>query len=217
MFANRKDAAIKLAHTLEKYKDQDVVVLGIPRGGAEIAYYVALHLHAMCSLIITRKLAYVENPEAAFGAIAEDGSLYLIEEASDSVSEEDINSAVEKERREIQRRIKLLRKGRALPDLTGKTVILVDDGIATGATLFAAISMCKKKHVGKLIVAAPISSQHMENELRKVADEVVILEKPFFFHAVGQGYRNFNNLTDEETIAFVDAWEQKVRASPMNH
>lgn len=162
-------------------------------------------------MIITRKLGHPENPEAAFGAVAEDGSVYLSEEASGSISAGEINHVIEQERREIQRRIRTLRKGRPMPTLTGKTVIIVDDGIATGATLFTAIKMCRKQKPLKLVVAAPIASRRMEYELRKIADEVTILEKPTFFHAVGQGYRHFENLSDSETIAFVDAWENRLK------
>jgi predicted phosphoribosyltransferase len=209
MFFDRKDAALKLAHALDKYKDRDVVVLGIPRGGVEIAYYVALYLNAEFSMVIIRKLGYPQNPEAAFGAVAEDGSLYLSDGPGGSILAEEINAILEIERKEIERRIKSLRKGRPLPDLNGKTVIIVDDGIATGATLFAAVTMCRKKNPSKLIVAAPIASQQMEDELRNMVDDVIVLEKPDSFYAVGQGYRHFQNLTDKETIMFVNAWENR--------
>lgn len=154
MFTDRKDAALELAKALGKYKDKNAVVLGIPRGGAETAYYVALHLHAELSLLVSRKLGHPANPEYAFGAIAEDGSIYLSPYARQELSEETINTVVEEQKKEIERRIKILRKGKPLPELKGRTVILVDDGIATGATIFAAIEMCKKRNAGKIIIAA---------------------------------------------------------------
>jgi len=122
-----------------------------------------------------------------------------------------MDSTVEAEWKEAQRRIKIWRKSRPLPDLTDKTVILVDDGIATGATLFTAISMCHKKKPAKIIVGAPIASENLEVELKKIVDDVVILEKPSDYHAVGQGYVDFQNLTDDETTAFVNAWDNRLK------
>lgn len=207
MFINRKDAAEKLSTALSGYRNKDVLVLGIPRGGAEIAYHIARYLNADLALIVTRKLGYPSDPEAAFGAIAEDGSVYLSPEASNIVPDDAMRAIIEQEKQEIKRRIQKLRKGRPLPGLKGRTVILADDGIATGSTLFAAIAFCRKMTVGKIIVAAPIAGQRIEYILRKMVDEVIILEKPEFFYAVGQGYRDFDDLSDEETVAFVDNWE----------
>ncbi|MFZ6014341.1 MAG: phosphoribosyltransferase family protein, partial [Bacteroidota bacterium] len=132
-------------------------------------------------------------------------------ETSDALTKEEKDKIIKKEQQEIQRRIRILRKGKALPEMKSKIIILVDDGIATGATLFTAIAMCKKKQPSKLVVAAPIASQQMEFELRKLVDDVLILEKPTSFYAVGQGYRHFENLSDEETMAFVDAWELRLK------
>lgn len=211
MFDDRKDAGIKLARALGKYKDENVIVLGIPRGGVEIAYYIALHLNAAFSMIMTRKLGYPESPEAAFGAIAEDGSVYLSEEAEGSVTDDEIRQAVATERAEIERRIVMLRNGNPLPDVTGRTVIIADDGIATGATVLTAVAMCRKRNPSKVVVAAPIATQWMMTQLRKVADEVVILEKPEYFYAVGQAYKHFENLTDEETQRFVEIWNNRLK------
>jgi putative phosphoribosyl transferase len=213
MFIDRKDAAQKLALALSAYRDQNAIVLGIPRGGVEIAYYVALYLHAELSLVITRKLGYQDNPEAAFGAVAEDGSLYLSPGATNVVSQDEIDEVAEMERKEIQRRIKKLRKGKSIPEMRGRTVIIVDDGIATGATLLAAIAMCKKRHPLKIVVAAPIASQRIENELETLVNDVIILEKPIYYYAVGQGYRHFYNLSDEDTIAFLDLWDNRLKTA----
>lgn len=209
MFADRKEGGEKLGLALEKYRNANVLVLGIPRGGAETAYYVAKHLNAELSLVVTRKLGYPFNPEAAFGAVAEDGSIYISEAAKHSVTEEQMNEVLLRQEQEIQRRIQKLRHGKPLPELRGKTVIIADDGIATGATLFAAIQLCKNKKAGKIIVAAPIAGERMETLLGKMVDEVVILEMPPFYSAVSQGYENFNNLTDDEALAFMDKWEKE--------
>jgi predicted phosphoribosyltransferase len=209
MFTDRKDAALQLAKALEKYKNKNAVVLGIPRGGAETAFYVALHLNAELSLLVSRKLGHPANPEYAFGAIAEDGSVYLSPSAKQELSEETINMVVDTQKKEIERRITILRKGKPLPELKGRTVILVDDGIATGATIFAAIEMCKNRNAGKIIVAAPVSGYEMEEKLAGKADEVVILEKPEDYYAVSQAYMSFYNLSDEDALKYMQRWEKE--------
>lgn len=209
MFINRMDAALKLAKALEKYKDKNAIVLGIPRGGAETAYYVAIYLHAELSLLVSRKLGHPANPEYAFGALAEDGSIYVNPMASQGLSDEIINTVVEEQKKEIERRIKLLRKEKPLPELGGRTVILVDDGIATGATLFAAIELCKNRNAGKIVVAAPVSGYSMEETLAKKVDEVIILEIPAGFFAVSQAYETFYNLTDADALGFMERWEKE--------
>jgi predicted phosphoribosyltransferase len=175
----------------------------------ETAYYVAEHLNADLSLVIVRKLGYPFNPEAAFGAVAEDDSVYLFEEAKRLLTEEEIYETLSREREEIQRRIQKLRRGKPLPDMKGRTVIIVDDGIATGATVFVVIELCKKQSAGKVVVAAPVSGNDIKIALRRVAHDVVILETPPFYSAVSQGYNNFWNLTDEEALNFMDKWEEK--------
>lgn len=209
MFKDRKDAALQLAKALEKYRNTGAIVLGIPRGGAETAYYVAMHLNAELSLLISRKLGHPYNPEYAIGAIAEDGTTYLNEGVKFELTEETINTLVEQQKKEIERRIKMLRKGEALPALKDKTVILVDDGIATGATLYAAINMCKKQGAGKIVVAAPVSGSDKKKELINEVDDVVILTTPAFYHAVSQAYEEFHNLTDEQALDFMEKWKNE--------
>jgi predicted phosphoribosyltransferase len=209
MFTDRKDAALQLAKALEKYKGRNALVLGIPRGGAETAYYVARQLDADLSLLISRKLGHPANPEYAFGAIAEDGSIYLNPASSGQLSEETIQEVVNEQKKEIFRRKTILRQGKPLPELKGRTVILVDDGIATGATIFAAIAMCKKQNAGKIIVAAPVSGYEMEEQLAQKADEVVILEKPDDYYAVSQAYLSFYNLSDEDALKFMQRREKE--------
>lgn len=209
MFIDRKDAGEKLGQALEKYRNSNALVLGIPRGGVETAYHVAKYLNAEMSLVITRKLGYPYNPEAAFGAVAEDGSLYIFDMARKNLPREEINAVLDQQKEEIKRRIQKLRRGKPLPELKGRTVIITDDGIATGATLFATIELCKKMQAGKIVVAAPISGKDMEEVLKTKVDDVVILEKPFFYSAVSQGYQDFHNLSDEEALAFMEKWDQE--------
>ena len=209
MFTDRKDAALQLAKALERYRNKNAVVLGIPRGGAEIGYYVAIHLNAEFSLLVSRKLGHPDNPEYAFGAIAEDGSIYLSPYARQDVSDDTIHESVEAQKLEIVRRVKVLRKGKPLPELKGRTVIIVDDGIATGSTVFVAIEMCKKKDAREIVIAAPVSGDRMEEMLAKRIDDVIILEKPFGFHSVSQVYKSFYNLTDAQVLNFMERWEDE--------
>lgn len=209
MFKDRKDAAIQLGHSLEKFRDQDPLIIGIPRGGVETAYYVAKHLKAEMSLVVTRKIGHPQNPEYAIGAIAEDGSIYLSPIGSEEVSQEEIQNIIVEQKTEIKRRIQQFRKGAPFPDVKDRLVILVDDGIATGATLFATIMFCKNKHAKTIVVAAPVAGQGMYQKLLKMVDDVTILETPIEYRAVSQVYENFYNLSDEETISFLEKWEKE--------
>lgn len=209
MFKNRQHAGEELGEALHRYKNQQALVLGIPRGGVETAYYVAKKLNAELGIVIARKLGYPGNPEAAFGAVAEDGSIYLSEMARKYLSEAEMQQVIDAQRKEITRRIATLRSGNGPPDMKGRLVILVDDGIATGATLYASISMCRRQGAGKLVVAAPVADRSMEHDLKRLVDDVVILLTPESFSAVSQGYREFRNLTDEEALAFLKKWDQE--------
>lgn len=133
-----------MARALEGYRGKNALVLGIPRGGVETAYYIAKYLDAELSLVVTRKLGYPQNPEAAFGALAEDGSVYISELAAQTLTTAQMNDVIEQQKREIRRRIQTLRRGRPLPSMKDRIVIITDDGIATGATLFATIDLCRQ-------------------------------------------------------------------------
>ena len=207
MFGDRKDAGEKLAKALAKYKDKDVLVLSIPRGGVEVGYQVAKYLNAEFSLIVTRKLPFPDNPESGFGAVAEDGSTFIYESYSYYLSEETINKIIREQKQEIERRIDVLRKGMPLPEVQNKTVILIDDGIAMGSTMSASIKLCKNRKAKKIVVAAPVSGEEMADKLGKMVDEVVILERPRFFQAVAQVYRNWYDVPDREVIEILEKWD----------
>lgn len=207
MFTNRKQAALLLAQALEKYRNEDVIVLGIPRGGIETAYYVAKQLDAELSFIIVRKLGYPENPEYAFGAMAEDGSIYYSRKIG--LSQEMIDSIEDQQQVEIERRKRILREVQVFPEINNKAVIIVDDGIATGATIFAAIKMCKRKGAAKIIVAAPVCTQSTVTELMQEADDVIVLKRPAQFFAVAQFYDSFRDLNDQEVVNFLKKWEKR--------
>ncbi|MBD3263772.1 MAG: phosphoribosyltransferase [Candidatus Omnitrophica bacterium] len=204
MFEDRKDAGRKLAKSLSKYKGEGLLVLAIPRGGVEVGYHVARELGADFSMIITRKLPLPANPEAGFGAISEDGSTFMIQDSVKWIPQEVIPRIKEEQKREIERRIKTLRKGKPLPDIKDRTVILVDDGIAMGSTMGASILLCKSQEAKKIIVASPISSPRMVEKLKDEVDEVIILETPLNFRAVAQGYLNWYDVSDEEVSEIME-------------
>jgi putative phosphoribosyl transferase len=206
MFENRKDAGERLAKALEDYAGKGVVVLAIPRGGAEVGYRVARALDAVFALVIVRKLPFPDNPESGFGAIAEDGSTVIIERAAYGLSQDTIERIIEFQREEIERRVQVLRKGNPLPDLSGKTIILVDDGIAMGSTMCAAIKLCENQGAGRIVVAVPVTGERAVQEIGELVDEIVVLETPPFFRAVAQVYRNWYDVSDREVREIMGAW-----------
>jgi len=213
MFEDRVDAGKKLARALMKYVDKKVLVLAIPRGGVEVGYQVAKYLNADFSVLVSRKLPYPDNPEAGFGAIAEDGSMVIFENAEMWVSREEIDEIIERQKDEIKKRIEIIRKGRPLPEIANKTVILVDDGIAMGSTMRAAIMLCKNKKAKKIVVAVPVSGGDVAKEVAKMVDELIVLEKPEFFRAVAQVYRNWHDCSYQEVVGIMEKWQNEKAAS----
>ncbi len=206
MFEDRKDAGEKLARALGGYRNKGAIVLAIPRGGVEVGYEVADHLNAELSIIITRKLPFPDNPEAGFGAVAEDGSTFTIDGAEEWLDREEIEKIKKEQKEEIERRIKVLRGGKPIPDIKGKITILVDDGIAMGSTMTASIMLCRKKEAGKIVVAVPVTGNDTLRRIKRIADEVIVLETPPFFQAVAQVYRNWYDVPDSEVIEIMKRW-----------
>lgn len=206
MFEDRTDAGKHLARALESYRGDDVLVLAIPRGGVEVGYQVARYLDAELSLLIARKLPYPRQPEAGFGAVAEDGSAVILDRASGHLSQTTIDRIIEDQREEIERRIDVLRAGRPMPDLTGRTVILVDDGIAMGSTMRASIKLCERQSASKIIVAVPVASERIASEIERKVDELVVLETPPYFRAVAQVYARWYDVPDSEVLAIMERW-----------
>jgi len=204
IFRDRKDAGERLAKALKKYQGQGVLVLGIPKGGVEVGYEVAKFLNADFSILVSRKLPFPGNPEFGFGAISEDGSRFIISEYEEQLPEGALEDIIREQEAEIRRRITVLRGGKPLPEIKGRIVILVDDGIAMGSTIQASILLCKHKKAKKIIVASPVSGEKMEKELAGFADEVVILEKPVFFNAVAQAYEHWYDVPDKEVVNILE-------------
>ena len=204
MFDDRTEAGIKLGKALRQYASPDTIVLAIPRGGVQVGFEVARALGVPLSLIISRKLPLPWNPEGGFGAVAEDGSTWLVPRYDTWVSEEVAAETIADQKEEILRRIQILRGGRDLPDIRGRTVILVDDGIAVGSTMRASVACCRNLGASKIVVAAPVTGSDTAREMKKIADDVVILEIPSYFRAVAQVYLNWYDVSDEEVLEIME-------------
>ena len=212
MFRDRKDAGIQLAKALEKYKNlQDVLVLAIPRGGVEVGAQIAKYLGSDFDLIMCRKLQYPWTTESGYGALCEDGTLYINENALDGVTQEDILAEIAKQQEEIAHRIKLLRHNRPLKDIHNKIVILVDDGIAMGSTMRAAIAMIQKQYPKKIVVAVPTASPQAVEEFSRLVDEVIALYTPYPFYAVADAYENWYDVSDEEVLHILNDLHSSIK------
>ena len=204
-FRDRAHAGNLLAEKLIQYESENPIVLAIPRGGVEVGIQVAKRLKCDFELLIVRKLPFPDNPESGFGAIAEDGSSVVFDRFAQIVSETEREQIYEAQQQEIQSRIRTLRKGRPLPEIKGRTVILIDDGIAVGSTMQASVAMCRNHHAGKVVVAAPVSSTRTKSEFQALADDAVILTTPSFFQAVAQVYENWYDVSDDEVLELLDS------------
>ncbi|NWG09830.1 MAG: phosphoribosyltransferase [Nitrososphaerales archaeon] len=206
MFNDRVEAGKALAKSLSDYKGKKVVVFAIPRGGVVLAYEVAKALDAPLDLIIPRKIGAPNEPEFAIGAVTEDGTTILNQDAIQYLRVPDvyIQEEVKRQIAEIKRRMERYLGLRPRPSVEGKTVILVDDGVATGATIRAAIASIKKKKPDSIVLAIPVGPPDTIEELRKEADLVVCLMTPEPFFAIGQFYRRFEQLSDEEVVQIID-------------
>lgn len=200
-FANRTEAGRLLAEKLVKYAGRDdVVVLGLPRGGVPVAYEVAKRLRAPLDLFIVRKLGVPGFEELAAGAIASGGVRVLNEDVMRAIprADEAIEAVTARETAELERREQIYRQGRPPPELRDRIVILVDDGLATGATMRAAVKALRQSGAAKIIVAVPVGPPDTCRELEERADETICLSTPEFFQAVGQYYEDFSQTSDED-------------------
>ncbi len=203
MFADRMDGGIQLAKKLKHYKaGKEVLVLALPRGGVVTGFAVACAIDAPLDILIVRKIGFPGQPELAIGAVSETGAVVLNQRiiSYGAVTGKYIEDAISAQKEEIVRRIKLYRGGSRIEKLDGKTIILVDDGVATGATIKAAIATLKEEKIGRLVVAVPVSPRDTAGELGAMADEFICLYTPSDFLAVGNYYRDFAQVTDEEVV-----------------
>jgi putative phosphoribosyl transferase len=200
-YHDRTDAGRFLATKLQQYAGRhDVIVLALPRGGVPVAFEVARALRAPLDVIVVRKLGLPQHRELAMGAIASGGVRVVDREIVRrfGVTESEIAEVIAREQLELARRERRYRGDRSFPDVRGKTVILVDDGLATGATMAAAAAALKRQGPARLIVAVPVSSPETCDAFRDFVDDIVCAVTPEPFHAVGLWYEDFSQTTDEE-------------------
>jgi predicted phosphoribosyltransferase len=201
IFADRREAGRVLADKLKEYADRpDVLVLALPRGGVPVAYEVAKALHAPLDVFLVRKLGLPGREELAMGAIASGGVIVLNENVVRGlgIPKEVLESVIATEKKELERRERLYRGDRPVPDVRGRTVILVDDGLATGSTMRAAVAALRQQGPARIIVAVPIGAPETCTEFEREADGVVCAVTPQPFYAVGLWYTDFSQTTDEE-------------------
>lgn len=221
IFRDRLEAGKRLASQLTDYSNRsDVLVLALPRGGVPVAFEVAQALHAPLDIFLVRKLGVPGHEELAMGAIATGGVRVINDDVMRhlSIPGEVIDAVAVDEQRELERRERLYRGDRPAPDVKDKTVILVDDGLATGSTMRAAAIALRQKQPARTVVAVPVSAVQTCDEYRMGVDEIICAVTPELFHAVGQWYMDFSQTTDDEVRELLAraARERRSAASPHN-
>lgn len=197
------EAGQKLAEALQKYKNaENTIILALPRGGVVIGYEVAKKLNLPLDIVVPRKIGAPGDPEFAIGAVGETGEGIFDEMTIGAygITESYLKNEIKKEKAEAARRLKLYRGSRPPLDLKNKTAIIIDDGLATGLTMRAAVKTVKKLGAAKIIVAVPVTPPEIAELIKKECDEIIYLEAPAFFGAVGSFYDEFGQTTDEEVV-----------------
>jgi predicted phosphoribosyltransferase len=210
IFKDRYDAALNLIPLLEKYRKETGVVLAVPRGGVPIGYHIARAFHFPLELLLTKKIGHPASKELAIGAVS------LVSEVIDDrhhVPEEYIEHEIKKIRESLRERYKKFVGDREPEDLQGKTVIIVDDGIATGNTIMASIKMIRTKHPKKIVIAVPVAPAETAARLRAVVDDFVCCHTPKHFFGVGQFYEDFSEVSDQEVIDLMKEINHKKEAA----
>jgi putative phosphoribosyl transferase len=213
VFKNREDAGRQLANQLTAYADlEDVIVLGLPRGGVPVAFEIARKLHVPLDVFLSRKLGIPGHEELAFGAVAAGDGRFLDYEMirAARISRAQIEQITQTTRAKLDERAALYGTGGPQLPVAGKTVILVDDGIATGASIYAALSALRQRKPKKLVIAVPVAPASTCDWLRPLTDEFLVLHTPEDFHAVGQFYDHFSQVPDEEVIRLLNRAEESL-------
>jgi len=212
IFQDRREAGRLLGEQLQARQWTMPLVMALPRGGVPVAYEVAQALHAPLELMIVRKLGHPLQPEYAIGAIAS-GGVVVMNDSGELIPASVVKVIVQREREELARREALYRAGAAAPEIRGREVILVDDGLATGATMGAAVAALRQLAPAKVIVAVPVGAPDSVAMLRRQSDEVVCLQAPEGFRAVGEWYRNFSQTSDEEVTQLMAQARRELAAT----
>lgn len=200
MFENRHDAGKQLALLLTEYKASDAIVYALPRGGVTLGYEIAQHLNLPLELVIVRKIGHPDNPEYAIGAVSETGR-YVVNEQEKFIDQKWLKEEIKKEQQEAIRRRRVYYAEREEINVTGKTAIIVDDGMATGLSLSLAINEIRAKKPKDIIVAVPIISREAANLVNKMCHKLIAIEIiDGYFGSVGNYYKSFNQVSDGEVI-----------------
>jgi putative phosphoribosyl transferase len=211
MFRNREEAGRILANELSLYRnDPTALILALPRGGVVVGYQLSLILRLPLDVFITRKIGAPGNPEYAIGAVTETGSRYLNQEAVNSfgLSQHELDRLIHVQEKEIARRKDLYRQGRPVPQLTGRTVFLVDDGIATGSTFMASALAIRSLRPRRLVGVIPVGPSSTIREVRSHVDDLVVLMTPEPFEAVGNFFADFTQVEDRDVIQYLNLAEE---------
>jgi putative phosphoribosyl transferase len=214
-FTDRVQAGKKLATALTEYRGKDVVVLGIPRGGVVVAKEVAAALEAPLDIVVTRKIGAPGEPEYALGAVSQEGDAMMDARAAESLgaTREYLDGQIREKKEEVRQRMETFRGDSPYPDLKGKVVIIVDDGIATGSSVEAAVMSVKKRSPKEVVVAVPVAPPDTVESLKGDVDRVVCLETPEMFMAIGQFYSRFDQIEDSEVKRILDeSWKRRNKA-----
>lgn len=204
-FLDRRDAGCRLAVELEPLRAERPVIVALPRGGVPVAFEVACLLAAPLEILAVRKLGAPTNPELAIGAVAEDGTGVLDQRSASALgmTQSELNTTIALESQELRRRVERYRGGRARISVVGRSVIVIDDGLATGLTDLAAVRALRKRGARRIVVAVPVSSSEAVSLLAEAADRVVCLEVPQRLLSVGMCYRDFSPVSDEEVVSLL--------------
>lgn len=211
MFRDRQDAGRQLARQLKAYSDRkDAVVLGIPRGGVPVAFEIATALHLPLDIFLSHKLGAPGHEELAFGAVAAGDGQFLDRQTIEAlgISNEQIDRIMKVTKKTLNERAELYRNGRSPRSVEEHTVILVDDGIATGASIYAAVQALRQMKPKRVVIAAPVAPASTVRWLRPSVDDVIVLYMPKDFYAVGQFYNQFSQVSDDEVIHLLRRAEQ---------
>jgi putative phosphoribosyl transferase len=215
LFVDRRDAGRKLARKLGRFRGEETVVLALPRGGIPVGYEVARQLGAPLEVFVVRKLGAPGHEELAMGAIASGGAVVFNEEVIEAlgISQEQIQNAAIHETAELRRREARYRRGRRLPNLRGRTVLIVDDGLATGSTMRAAVLAVRELDPARVVVAVPVGAAQTCQAMSSEADDVICVATPEPFYGVGRFYFDFSQTSDEEVVTLLEAAGTPVLAS----